>query len=401
MGDREAEHLGARAGSLGALRVLVLSPTLPWPLDAGGRIRTYYLLRELSRKHEVHLWAVRGVDSPGDAGERVSEVCSELRLFDGNSLPVMRRLAAPRKERWFHSRALGEALRSEVGPEAFDLIHLDEPCQLRDLPGTPLPPLLVHHHKLDLEYAQALEGAIEVERWRLLESELLERCVHHVFCSEEDRARFGERHPRAIGHVVESGVDLDFFAPHEVERETRRLLCLGSLDYEPNALGLRRFLASGWPSLRSRFPDLQLDLVGRAPEALGLSSLPAGVELVGAVEDVRPWLARATALVVPLEVGGGTRLKIVEALAMECPVISTDIGLEGLDLDDDRHVLRAHDLNGLPSAITRGLERPEVLSTSAHAGAARVRERYGWPRLSKALSAAYAGLKHCEEHAAK
>ena len=218
---------------------------------------------------------------------------------------------SPRPARWFHSRELRLSLGAPGALDAFDLVHLDEPCLLPALPRDLGVPLVVHHHKLDLELARdiappGVRRSLEVARWRRLENEAVERSVHHVFCSPEDARRFKARHPRVEARVVENGFDPTHFHPTAPElREERLLLVLGSLDYAPNLRGLERFLREVWPPLAVQVPDLRLAVVGRgAPTALG-RGWPPGVELVGAVDDVRPWLARATALVVPLEVGGG------------------------------------------------------------------------------------------------
>jgi polysaccharide biosynthesis protein PslH len=376
------------------MRVLFLSPTLPWPLDSGGAIRTWQLLRALHEREEVHLWAVRQPGITAESIERVEEVCSGLRLFERSSLPWLRRLVAPGPERWFHSSTLISAL-SELSAHALDVIHIDELCLARGMPELDDVPCFVHHHKLDLELSRALlladrGSSLEVERWRALETEVAGRFDRHIFCCAEDAERFAARHPSISTAVIESGVDLDAFSPSTEQRDPRHLLFLGSLDYAPNVDGLAWFLSEGWPVLRRTFPDLRFSLVGRSPAEELLEELPEGVTLVGPVPDVRPWLRRATALVVPLRIGGGTRLKICEALATECPVVTTAVGVEGLALEDGRHVFQPRGEETLAGAVTELLSSPEEAARRARAGRERVAERYGWVKLARRLTAEWA-----------
>jgi len=375
------------------VRVLFVSPTLPWPLDAGGRIRTWQLLRHSSEEHEVHLWAIRQPDAPEKAAARVGEVCAELRLFERSAMPLLQRVLAPAPARWFHSAALSEAL-GRLDPEAFDVIHVDELCETRAVPEALEAHSVVHHHKLDLELARALlemgrGSRLEVLRWRRLEREAASRFDTHFFCCAPDARRFAERHRAARTAVIENGVDLEAFTPEGGERDRRHLLFVGSLDYAPNLDGLAWFLRSGWRPLRRAIPDLRLSLVGRAPAEELRGPLPDGVERVGPVADVRPWLRRATALLVPLRIGGGTRLKIVEALATECPVVTTAVGAEGLALEGGRHLHLARAPNDLVVAALELLEDPREALRRARAGRERVALRYGWDRLAEKLSEAW------------
>lgn len=375
------------------MRVLFLSPSPPWPQDAGGRIRTYHLLRALSKSCEIDLWTVRQPEFSDADIPALQSVTRDLRLFERTRARPLRRLTGPKQETWFHSAAMVRALQDLRTPD-YDLIHVDELCLARALPD-PLPcPAVMHHHKLDLELARAVMPAgpqqtIETRRWHLLEQHGLSFSTGHVFCCAEDAARFEARHPTVRSWVVESGVDIEEFAPRARERDDDHLLVLGSLDYEPNARGLEEFLSSPWSSLRNRHPNLRLSVVGRSPERNRWSSLPAGVTLVGAVDDVRPWLARATALVVPLSIGGGTRLKIVEAAAMGCPIASTSTGFEGLAFEADQHLTAAPNVRELGTAVTQLLSDPAGRATSAQRARELVEQRYGWNTLAERLLRAW------------
>lgn len=382
------------------MRVLFVAPSLPWPLDAGGRIRTYKLIEALDPDVHVDLWVV-GAEGPEpapalvEARARVAGIVRELRVFERSPLPQIRRLAAPKQEGWFHSAALERALAS-VRAQDHDLIHLDELCLLRALPDALNLPLLVHHHKLDLELALGLanhrvQANVETIRWRRLEALAVKQSSRHAFCCTADSDRFLNRQ-KISGHrieVIENGVDPQFFAPRPGPRDDDHLLVLGSLDYRPNRDGLRSFLAGPWAALRARRPRLRLSVVGSGDESLAPPELPAGVHWIGEVPDVRPWLARASALVVPLSLGGGTRLKIAEAAAMGCPVLSTRVGAEGLPLQSPEHFLEAASIDELSLVIDRALDDPEAMARRAERARRRTLERLSWKDLSRRLEAAW------------
>jgi glycosyltransferase involved in cell wall biosynthesis len=271
-------------------------------------------------------------------------------------MPVPRYWLAPAPESWFHSAAFEEALAPAYKSGDYDLVHIDELLLIRPLCELSGPPEILHHHKLDVELCRGLHLAgraslVETMRWRGLEELAAARFCEHIFCSDHDATEFRERHPGAATHIVPNGVDLEYFKPRDEPRDRNELLVLGSLDYEPNLQGLEVFLDSVWPKIQGRRPELSLVVVGARAASGFLSRPPAGVHLVGEVPDVRPYLARAGALLVPLDIGGGSRLKIAEALAMGCPVISTEIGAQGLKGDFGPLLARASSITDLAELL--------------------------------------------------
>jgi polysaccharide biosynthesis protein PslH len=378
--------------------ILFVSPTPPWPADNGGRIRSSALLRKLMRHHEITLWCVEQENGATDGDELATQVCSNSEMFPRQKGSMLRQLSGPVQEQWFSSTALEKRLNTLRAGE-FDLVHLDELCLIRHLP-TPLPiPLVQHHHKLDFELAHGLGGPgprrdLELNRWRNMELESVSRTKHQVFCSEDDAQRFAARHHGIQTSVVPNGVDSEFFDRTGPPRYSQRLLVLGDLDYGPNRQGITKFLDSVWPGLRAARPDLQLFIVGRGdhsalsePSSPGAS--PNGVEWIGHVSDVRPWLSESTALVVPLDVGGGSRLKILEAAAARCPVLTTHVGLEGLDFIPGEHVTGVEGIAGLHGAIQDCLDYPERAAGRAIYAKELVRDQYGWRGISEILSGSW------------
>ncbi|HEX7024151.1 MAG TPA: glycosyltransferase, partial [Gemmatimonadales bacterium] len=210
-----------------------------------------------------------------------------------------------------------------------------------------------------------------------------------VAVSEEDAAHFERAYGVKDAVAVPTGVDTDYFRPGDPGARTPgSLVFVGSMDWAPNEDAVRFFVAEVLPAIRARVPGATLTVVGRdpGPGIRALADGTAGVTVTGTVPDVRPYLASAAAMVVPLRVGGGTRLKIFEAMAAGTPVISTTIGAEGLPLTPGDHLLIGDSSDQLARAAIRLLQDPEAAARMAAAAAALVRSRFGWDAAARAFA---------------
>jgi len=374
-------------------RILWVCPFVPWPLDSGGRIRTFHLVRETRRQAlaDVELWCVADERPAEELEARLSRELGPVRVFPRSASGAWQRLSRAKVERWFHSEALEHALAQRLQTDPPDLVHVDEMSVLRAVPERAPCPLLVHHSKLDVEFHEHVYGrgfAARFDRAKLLrlENAAAARARHHVVCSDVDRALLVVRRPNIVAHVVPSGFDPEHFVPNpSIARELDLVLVLGSLDYEPNVDGLAFLVEEVLPLLERR---VRVEVVGRNPNARVRALCGGPVRLVGAVDDVRPHLARAAVLAVPLRIGGGTRLKIAEALAVETAVVSTRIGAEGLPLDE-RHLWLADDARTFAGALDDALAQPVLAAQRAARGHAVATASLGWPSLANHLAAAW------------
>ncbi len=375
------------------MKVLFVCPFVPWPLENGGKIRTYHLLKQASQHAEIHLHVVREPGQAEDAVEALRPWCRSLAFHERGRTDALRRWIRPKLERWFHSPGLVRAVRAALLQERFHVVHLDELLLARIVPPGPDVPVVQHHHKLDtvlygsLDDGEGLLRRLDLWKLRRLEAESTRRYRHHLLCSQEDAELLRSRHGALDCAVVPSGFDPDFFrGPREgVPRDPRRLLFLGSMNYGPNVDGVRAFVRDALPAVHAAFPDALLEIVGGDPSPEVRALAGERVLVTGRVPDVRPYLERAAMLVVPLRVGGGTRLKIVEAAAMGTPVVSTRIGAEGLGLVDGRHVLLSDTPAALAHAVVTLLREPGRARSLAAAASALVRERFSWPSLGEEL----------------
>jgi glycosyltransferase involved in cell wall biosynthesis len=358
----------------------------------GGKIRTYHLLREASRQAEIHLRVLREPSPVPDAEEALAPLARSLAFFDRSPAGRLQRWKLPKLERWFHSHALLDAVRVDLAAGGFRLLHLDELLLARIVPSERVIPVVQHHHKLDTVLYDSLAGGAALERrfdlWKLrrLEAESARRYRHHLLCSQDDADTLRARYGALDCAVVPSGFDPAVFrAEPDARRGMDRLLFLGSMDYGPNVEAVLHFARSILPRIRAARPGVELAIVGGDPVSEVRALAGPGIVVTGRVANVTPHLAEASALVVPLRIGGGTRLKIVEALALATPVVSTTIGAQGLGLRHDEHLLLADDDDGFAAATVRLLADPSLGARLGRRGREHVHEHFRWEVLGREL----------------
>lgn len=215
-----------------------------------------------------------------------------------------------------------------------------------------------------------------------LEKEILRTAFGHVVCSEREREELLRAAPNARIVTVENGVDTAYFeGVWDAKGPRRRILFVGKMNYYPNINAAQHLVEKIWPTVRQRMPGMTLTLVGSEPvDAVRALNDAEGVEVTGTVPDLRPYYREALASVVPLRMGGGTRLKILEAMAARVPVISTKLGAEGLDVEEGRELLFADAER--PEEWASKLERLACAPGEYSAMTARARDlvrgRYDW-----------------------
>ncbi len=375
------------------------------PTNRGGQIRTLEMLKWLHRKHEVHYV---GMAEPGETEgpERAGEYSSQHWVVRHAApsrrspafLPyLLRGLASPvpvaiatRKSR--EMRELLERLGREKG---YDSVVCDFLTPAINLPDLPQSVLFQHNVETMIWRRHAEQAANPLAQWyfgrqaRAMEAfeRRVCRTVRQVIAvSETDAASMQSEFGLKKVEWVPTGVDTAYFAPPgkagEPGLETE-LLFLGSMDWMPNIDGMRWFAAEILPLIRARRPETRLTICGRrpSPEIQRLASQP-GITVTGTVDDVRPYLWGAKASIVPLRIGGGTRLKIYEAMAAALPAVSTTIGAEGLTYTDQEHLHIADSAEAFAARCVELLERPAAAVAMGQAARALVVERFSWEGIS-------------------
>ncbi len=217
-----------------------------------------------------------------------------------------------------------------------------------------------------------------------IENRLVAGCDFHTVVSELDQAKLLAHDASAQVSILPNGVDTRSFASSETSYNTGTLLFVGSMDYHANVDAVTWFTRQVWPSMASRYPALQFTIVGRSPSPAVQALQSERVQVTGTVDDVRPFYAKARAVIVPLRVGGGTRLKILEAMAMGVPIISTRIGAEGIAASDGKDILLADSEPEMLAALDRLSTDPALRQSLTEAGRC-LAERYDWSHIGNQL----------------
>ncbi len=400
------------------MRILWLSHMLPHPPVSGALQRASHLLEGAASAHDVTLVSFTQRALLETAGEvqasvlALRAVCREVIACDvpSDASPAARAAAIlsaglsadPFMARRFRSGAFEAAVARVAARTRFDLVHADmiglAPYTDR-LAGVPFA---LDHHNIESHLAARRAAAsrpgparlylcAEAAKLARLERRYGTAAAVNLVCSSLDAARLDAAAPGARAAVVPNGTDPSRLGRVTPRPEPGHLLFLGGLSWFPNANGLRWFLRAVWPAVIASRPDARLTVVGADPPAdvRQAAAADSRVALTGQVPDVAPYFARAAAFVCPILDGGGTRLKVLDALAARTPVVSTTLGCEGLDLEAGRHYLAADDPGAFAAATLRLLGDPALAAALVQAGHRVVVDRFAWPRIVGAQLAAY------------
>jgi polysaccharide biosynthesis protein PslH len=389
------------------MRVLYFSPRECWPLNTGARLRDYHLARQLARQCEVTYIGLRGPgeaspgDPPADSGFRARTLIKERSY---TLAKLLRGLAGPTPVTIlnYSSPQVARELAVILEENSFDTVQIEGVHLSAYLPviraARSHPAVISDWHNIESEIlwrysemAPGLPRRLFVQRTARLveraETRLLSACDAHTLSSAREREKLESRVPGANLHVVPNGVDVAHYSSAaEIAAEDRRqLVFVGSMDYSANIDAALWFAGETWPEVSRRYPALSLAIVGRnpAPEVRALAR--DRLIVTGSVSDTRPYYAGALAAVVPLRVGSGTRLKILEAMAAGVPVISTRLGAEGLEVEDQVNILLADSPVEMLAAIGQLTSSPEAWRRLAQAGRELVTKLYDWPMLGAQL----------------
>ncbi len=386
------------------MKILALVPYLPSPPTFGGQRRLQGILQQLARNHQLSLLSLHGPLHDLKAWTAATKRwCADVKVFPHlpfglsggrKRLTQLGTLASLRS--WdfssHRSELLKAALRDELASQHFDLLLVEFAQMMVNLEGFPaatLPPVVLDEHNIefDLQRRTAQSSAHGVRRlfaaanWRKLRREEVAAwrgAAGISVTSARDQSLVRAELPEARCVVVPNGVDLDEFRPPVAPPDPDSVVFFGAHNYFPNTDALRFFLAQIWPLVITRRPATRLRIVGPPPPPDVQASAPPGVVFTGFVPDVVAEVGRAAVAIAPLRIGGGTRLKIVEAMALARPVVATRIGAEGLEVVDGRDLL----LRDAPAEFAAGLL--QLLNNPAEAAALgqrarrRVEEAYGW-----------------------
>jgi glycosyltransferase involved in cell wall biosynthesis len=390
------------------MRILFLSQVLPYPLDAGPKIRAYFTLRHLAGRHEIVLLSFARTSDTPEAVEHLSRFCRQV-----ETVPMTRSVV---REAWSGARSLVtgepfliardrrarmlaavEAAVAQHGP--FDAVHADQlwmapyAQHARRCSRNPASVRLIldqHNAVFQIPRRMALDEPNLLKRKFLgYESEKMARYEvqacgefdHVVFVTPQDRAALRLHGLPEAPDSRESIIPISVEAPVIEERRAggRRVTFLGGLHWPPNADGVQWFIREIWPRVRASVSGGVFTVIGKLPASLDVP-VDDSVQLLGYVDDPEPILAETTVFVVPLRSGGGMRVKILDAWSRAIPVVSTRIGAEGLELRNGENILLADDPERFASEVVRLLNDPEMAVKAGRQGRQTVESHYDWRR---------------------
>jgi sugar transferase (PEP-CTERM/EpsH1 system associated) len=392
------------------MEILVLAPYLPYPPWFGGASRIYHLIRVLAREHRVTLLCL-GTPAEREAAVPLLEACAEVETVPAPAGARWRRLyqarsvvGRPYYHYAYYSPRMARALERLLARRAFDVIQVEfAHMGYYRLPAGPLRVLDEHNVEYRLlervsrqerDPLRRFYGWVQARKFRRDELAACRRMDAVLVTSAADGAVLAEDVDADVPiRIVPNGVDVDFFRPERSPGAPPTLLFTGAINYVPNSDAVVHFCADILPRIQAAVPGVRFAVVGRDPPERVRGLAGPAVTVTGTVPDVRPWMRQAAVFVVPLRSGGGTRLKILEALASGCAVVSSSIGCEGLEVTHGRDILVADRPAEFAEAVVRCLRDPELRGRLGARGRHLVERRYRWESIGRDLGARYAELQ--------
>ena len=388
------------------MKLLMVTPNLPSP-TGGANTRNYHLLQALARKHTVSLLAFansdeleimtdlsyleclthelqvipQGMNRMKRFQQFASVVCGQSYLFDLHT-----------------SAALQDALNAMLAREHYDGVLFESSL----MAGYRLPEnviTIIDEHNIEHELLQRIYQCenVPLRKWyNWHESRILKR-IEMEYCrkadivlvvSERERLLLQELLPEQVIEVVPNGVDIaSFHGSDSLQEIADQIIFTGTMDYYPNIQAVLFFAKNCWPLIRKQVPTATWLIVGKNPplEVQRLATTLSDVTVTGTVPDVRSYLMRSSVAIAPIQAGGGTRLKILEALAAQKATVSTTIGCEGLAVIPGKHLLVADEPEAFVQAVVTLLRNPYMRKVLGSAGRALIEAEYSWERCGEQL----------------
>src|SRR5215216_32908 len=392
------------------MRILWLKTEVLHPVDKGGKIRTYNMLKELKREHHVTYLTLDDGSASAEDKKNAAEYCHELvcipharreKFTPGFYFELLVNLVSqhPYAIKKYESRTMRREMVEREQQGAFDLLVCDFLAPAANVPaGLTMPAILFQHNVEAMIWKRHYEVQTnpakkaylygQWQKMRRFEREMCRRFDSVIAVSADDRDQMKHEYGAEDVFDVPTGVDTEFFRPSgNVRPQAHSLVFTGSMDWLPNDDAIRYFTREIMPLIKQKVPDATLTVVGRnpTPALVELGKSDPSLIITGRVDDVRPYMESAAAYIVPLRIGGGTRLKIFEAMAMEKAVVSTTVGAEGLPLNDGVELLLADEPAAFAGAVVRVLTESSYAAELGQRAASIVRKNFGWRQVTESF----------------
>lgn len=394
------------------MKILFLSPTVPFPLTDGGRIRVFNLLKQIAEKSDVTLLALETQPTDAEGVAELQQLGVQVHLVP--NAPTLPRVSfstlvnaflkqQPITVARYDLPAYRRKFRELIASENFDLVHYEMFHTAQFRTETDLPSVLSQQN-VDSAIWRRLCGETANPFYKFaywtqqLAFQRYERMLSPKFdavtCTSDIDASVFQRHCKEDTiEIIPNGVDVTHYQPDFTSEAPAHLIYIGSMDWYPNEDAVAFFADEVLPSIQDKVPDVQFSIVGGNPSArVQKLAERTGVVVTGRVPEIKPYFAEATVFVVPLRIGSGTRLKILEALAMGKAIVSTSVGAEGLDLKDGEEIFIADEPAIFADAVTRLLTDASLRRRIGENGRFRVEQDYDWRSIGEKLHTLYESL---------
>jgi len=401
-------------------RILFLTPQLPYPPEQGTAIRNYHLIQRVATRHAVDLLSFVSSEPAPEYVSALSALCGRVELVPAPERSGRQRLGTlltsrePDMAQRLASQAYAEALARMLSTGAYDIVQVEGIEMARfglQIAGMHRPAIVFDDHnaeyllqqrafRTDLRrprrWPQAAYSAVQWLRLRRYERVACLASAGVVAVSALDALAIGRLDPRIEPLVVPNGVDIAGYRtdlPDSLPLRHPNLVFTGKMDYRPNVDAMRWFCAEVWPKVRAEVPGVHLYIVGKQPhrEVQRLAE-DEQINVTGYVPDILPYFGGADVYIVPLRVGGGTRLKVLEAMATGLAMVSTSLGAEGIELVHGEHAMLADTAGAFAAATIRLLAEPALRRSLGAQARALAEARYSWRQIIPELFPLYARL---------
>lgn len=395
------------------MKILMLTPYLPFPLLSGGQIRTYNLLKKLANKHEVTLFALIKEESERQYIPELEKYCKKVVVFKRSQKPFTFRnilntafSSYPFLVIRNHVQDTISAVEKELKQEKYDLIHAETFYMMPHIPETKVPTILVEQTIEYLGYESYAKNtrfpflkpflALDIAKIKHWEHYYWKNCTKLIVMSDEDKKYIAE----VLGEkqkieVVANGVDISWFNEKpKTLPEDPTILFVGTFKWLPNVEAVSFLVEKIWPLIKAKLPNAKLWIVGNGPTAavFNYQKKDSAITVTGGIPDIRDAFNGAHILMAPVFSGKGTRYKILEAMASKTPIVATNTAVEGLGVEYGKHVLTQDTAEGMADEAVCLLKDVALREKLAKNGWEFVKKNYDWQQISSTLDNIYRSL---------
>lgn len=405
------------------MRVLWLSHLIPYPPKGGVLQRSYHLLKEVAKHHDVDLLAFHQPNLMGplvssldegikEAQQVLNGFCKKVEFVEissqqvrfGNYFLALKSLFTqdPYNINWLKSPEYTKVLRELLQSSDYDLVHFDTISLVPYFNLVGKIPTVLDHHNIEshMLIRRAENESNVLKKWyfrqeglrlETFEKQFCPQFSLNITCSEIDKQRLRGIAPASWVEEVPNGVDVNYFKPDRSVEQGKNLIFIGTLNWYPNIEAVRFLAHELWPSLKKEVPGISIDIIGAEPpeDIVRLSETDSDFRVHGFVDDILPFMNKAAIYVCPIMDGGGTKLKVLDALSMEKALVAHEIACEGIRVQNEKNVIFAQSVDEYVDAIKLLIENKQLRQTMGVEARKLVEDKYAYEMVGENLSDLY------------